>query len=409
VGFTDLLKETTLDKDQKEYVDIVDRSSEAMIHLVDDVLQMSTIESGELSISTSSFDLHDLLDTFFPAIKSGEKEKDVRYNQNISVGVPRFVVSDRDKIRQILVNLVGNAMKFTERGFVLLEVSYVKSEMGTLAEKVNDPKNGSVISPSIDNNPESGYLIIHVIDSGIGIPAKKMNDIFLPFNQVDSSITRKYGGSGLGLAITRKLVESLSGSIRVYNNQPRGTKFTIQIPVTVSNAVEAKSDDPILKTEISFKNESGADPGGIRILVVEDVEDNRNLVERYLGEAGYEYELAKNGKEAVEKFIQNSYDLILMDLQMPVMDGNEAAQYIRSYEKNLILSGNTKASPVVIVALSAHAIDEEFDRAIQSGCDFYLTKPIRKKQLLERIREICALRNSDADNRSNGINGALKR
>jgi len=276
--------------------------------------------------------------------------------------VPSNLSGDPDRLRQILINLIGNALKFTERGGVSLRVERDRAAGET----------GSRFS---------------VTDTGIGIAADKMEMIFENFAQVDSSTTRRYGGTGLGLAICKGLVELMGGKIGCASEVGKGSTFFFSAPFRMSslsslvNAVNgAHSMAPSAGTAtpiIPPARASGTRP--TRILIAEDSEDNLFLIKAYLKDSGFELEFAEDGKEAFERVTLGAYDLVLMDLEMPVMDGHTATRAIRDWERR------TESTAVPIVALTAHALKDELSRSIEAGCTGHLTKPIKKATLLEAI------------------------
>jgi CheY-like chemotaxis protein len=267
------------------------------------------------------------------------------------------LVGDPNRLRQILLNLVGNALKFTERGSVTLHVEPAPGATGC-------------------------WLQFNVVDTGIGIAANKTAMIFERFTQADSSTTRKYGGTGLGLAISRSLATLMGGRIGCTSEEGKGSTFFVVAPFGIRDKVEDKAEsaafvEPAAAVQSPLKPPAREAP--YRILIAEDSEYNLLLLKAYLDDSGFELDVAENGRLAVDKAISGNPDLILMDMQMPVMDGLEATRAIRQWE------AGAKSRPIPILALTAHAADEALAKSMDAGCTEHLTKPIAKATLLEAI------------------------
>jgi two-component system sensor histidine kinase/response regulator len=492
IGMAELLEETDLSTPQRRYVDIFKSAGESLLALINDVLDLSKIEAGKFDIESIPFDLADLVERTVTVLGIRSADKGVELLSRIAPGTPTMLRGDPDRLRQVLTNLVGNAIKFTEDGQVLVSVETGRELVGV----------------------ENGFeLVISVADTGIGIPAEKQQSIFESFTQADSSTTRRFGGTGLGLTISRRLIELMGGSICVTSIEGEGATFRVVLPVTLVDASDAAPErtlarldglrvlvvddnatnrliveemlsgwgsivegaedapcglvalkravsahepfdvvvldnrmpgmdgmqmlsimreDPLLRetavvllssdavslsgrlrelgvsdylmkpvrrvdlhdavataagarmevaapTPVSggVADESAAGPP-MRVLLVEDSEDNRFLLLAHLSKTPHEVVVVENGAEAFEAFEQaeKPFDLILMDMQMPVMDGYESTRRIRALEAER--GGHTP-----IVALTAYALKEEIKRSLQSGCDDHLTKPIKKQVLLE--------------------------
>jgi two-component system, sensor histidine kinase and response regulator len=488
IGMADLLAETGLTSEQRKYVDIFRKAGEALHSLVSDILDFSKIEAGQLMLEQLDFDLRELIDQTLDIYAVQADEKGLELLCQVSPDVPTHVSGDPTRLRQIMLNLIGNAVKFTESGEILLRVR-------------RDP-----------SARDRDIILFTVEDTGIGIPQNKLKEIFESFSQVDSSTTRRYGGTGLGLAISRRLVELMGGSIWAESRIGRGSSFTFEAvlpttdtaethskvsPVDISGVhilviddnatnrlilrqlltqhgarVSEASSGPDALTEMSRSATSGNDfdlvitdcrmpdmdgfqvaeaiqsirgqmntvlmltssnLGGdlqrarnlgigsylvkpvkwqelakaigralsangldrtmpiqiaspsapkddtITLLLVEDNIDNRVLIQAFLRNTPYHVDEATNGKEALDKFKQRHYSLVLMDVQMPVMDGHAATSAIREFEK---LTGR---EPTPIIALTAHATREDMERSIAAGCTTHLSKPIRKGVLLQTV------------------------
>ncbi len=493
IGMADLLKETALTSDQLDYVDRFTRAANALLDLINDILDLSKIEAGHLDLETIPFDLCELVESTAELLATRAHAKGLELVAHVAPEVPTWVGGDPTRLRQILINLLGNAIKFTEHGGVTVDVR--------LDPKPEDPAG----------------LHITVTDTGIGIPGDKVQAIFENFTQVDSSTTRKYGGTGLGLGISKRLVELMGGTIWVESTIGLGSTFHFTTRLPARQAIESSSDTrlpasalagrrilvvddydtnrlvvrehlsrleaevheapdgasalqmlrqatareqrydlvvldcrmpgmdglqlaaalkadaelglvpaimltsearpsdaqqleaaglraclakPIRRTPLlqavlrAMHSEQVADlplpvprpdtpgperTGPLRILLVEDLEDNRDVIALFLKDKPYTIEMAEQGLEAVEKFKASRYDLVLMDIQMPQMDGYAATAAIRQWEQE------QHRAPTPIVALTANAFQEELDKSLAAGCDAHLTKPIKKQPLLEAI------------------------
>ncbi len=356
LGAADLLNEGAgerLDQEQRDYVRVLMRSGDGLLRLVNDVLDLSKIEAGGLVLDRLVFDpqrlVADTCDVFAPAAK----EKDLHLHFHVAEDVPLRLIGDVNRIDQVLTNLTGNAVKFTSGGAVRIEVR--------LLEQRDDAR--VVIEFSVS-------------DTGIGIPAAKHGEIFESFTQVDSSTTRRYGGTGLGLAISRQLVRLMGGEIGVESEPDRGSTFRFSVPLESSDATLPGTS---LRDQKTAHPQPLPFPEGLNILLADDNEDNLNLITAYLKKANAHLDYARNGAEAVDRAKDKRYDLVLMDIQMPVMDGYTATRHIREWEESQGLA------PVPILALTAHARKEDIEKSRAVGCNEHLTKPILKKPLWEAI------------------------
>ncbi len=467
IGFSDLLKETSLDQEQTEHIRIINQSGNSLLGQVNDILDFSKIEAGKMEIDSVWFDVYELLITLLASHRHASKRKSVELKYHLEAGLPRYIFGDEQKIRQMLTNLLSNAIKFTDKGSILLSVRGEKESLGTDA------------------------IIFSVKDTGIGISDKKQVSLFNPFTQEDASTTRKYGGTGLGLAIVKKMANLLGGKITLRSIQGVGSEFLLTIPLLITPANPSKNQpqpvliglctddensqlasrlekigylvetidspelyllqqDPELANEyklflfaedtldqaqdwevtllsskkkipVAYCDEStsknvlkdglsklasikinddvlemveqlerlldtslptrGLDniASGVNVLIVEDNPVNLLMVQNIFKRIDLKSQSATNGQEAVELYIKNDFDLILMDCQMPVMDGLEASREIRKLEQF-----NNKKTP--IIALTANAFKEDKDACIAAGMDGFLSKPFKKKQLLKVIQ-----------------------
>lgn len=489
VAMADLLQETPLSKEQQEYVGRFSRAATSLLDLINDILDISKIEAGQLGLESLTFDIHDLIDKIGEMMAIRAHAKQIEIATFVHPDVPTWVSGDPTRLRQVLVNLVGNAIKFTEQGEVVLRVE--------------------------PNQADPGTLRCSISDTGIGIPAGKVTSIFESFTQVDSSTTRKYGGTGLGLSISKQLVELMGGHIEVDSSEGRGSTFSFVVrlpkaplpptaspsptpdlrnrrllivddtetnrmvvrehlkqfgpvlaeapdgPAALQALDEAERDGKpfdlaildyhmpnmdgldlarairerkhcaslplvmyasdmrghasesalelgiasyaykpvsrkrLLESLTIALNQPPAAPArqlapahphsaplpSCRILLVEDLEDNRDVVALFLKETPYQLDMAENGAVALQKFQTGTYDLVLMDMQMPVMDGLQATAAIRQWEHE------QQRRPTPIVALTANAFKEESDKSLAAGCTAHVTKPIKKKTLLATVAQ----------------------
>lgn len=348
LGILELLKETNLSKDQERYLTLFSHAGENLKALINDLLDFSKIEAKALTIENISYNLHSTIRSVFEILQIKAEEKGLRFELNIDKDVPLYQMGDPTRLRQVLFNLIGNALKFTDEGEVYVDVF-------------------------LDKSPQE-KLLLEIRDTGIGIPRDKQQVIFSPFIQGATTITRKYGGTGLGLVISKNLVEILGGELELRSLAGRGTTFRITLPHRpdyIGPAEKAKSAPT--KWPAHFGNRR------FKILLVDDSEDNRVLITHYLKSLPVEFVEAVNGKEAVEKYNETEFDLIFMDMQMPVMSGYKATEIIRHIEKE-------KNRPkTFIIALTATAVLEDLQRTLSSGCDQYMVKPVKKTEVVDAL------------------------
>ncbi|MDG0816211.1 ATP-binding protein [Bdellovibrio svalbardensis] len=348
LGMLELLKETNLSKDQERYLTLFSHAGENLKALINDLLDFSKIEAKALTIENISYNLHSTIRSVFEILQIKAEEKGLKFELNFAEDVPLYQMGDPTRLRQVLFNLIGNALKFTDEGEVYINVS---------VEKAPQEK-----------------LLIEVRDTGIGIPREKQQVIFSPFVQGESNITRRYGGTGLGLVISKNLVEIMGGDIELRSLAGRGTTFRITLPYRPDmTGPQEKAKAAVTKWPESLSQRR------YKILLVDDSEDNRVLITHYLKSMPFDFVEAVNGKEAVEKCKDNVFDLIFMDMQMPVMSGYKATEIIRHIEKE------NKRPRTYIIALTATAVLEELQRTISSGCDQYMVKPVKKAEVVEAL------------------------
>ena len=353
IGMTDLALDTELTAEQREYLSIAKSSAESLLTVINDILDFSKIEAGKLLVENISFDLHRLIADVLKPLAIRAHEKGIELISEGIHTVPRFVLGDPSRIRQVLVNLVGNAIKFTETGEIILSTELMQQQ--------------------------HGHAIIHfaVRDTGIGIAEDKQDLIFDAFAQEDTSTTRKYGGTGLGLSICRRLVELMGG--RMWLNSQLGEGSTFHFSVELQLTEQSVSAPGQLITRHSLRE---ARPM-LNVLLVEDHPTNQKLALGLLEKWGHLATLAQNGQEAIDLLDRQSFDVVLMDMQMPVMSGIEATERIRAREAELHLPHTP------IIAMTAAAMQDDRDACLAAGMDDYLSKPIKVKELHEKLHAYC--------------------
>ena len=358
-GLINILQKSQPTKDQEEYLNMAQISASHLLTVINDILDFSKIEAGKLELELIAFNLIENVEDTLKTFQIKALEKNLQLKCKIAPNVPQSVIGDPGRLRQILVNLIGNSIKFTEEGEICIDVQIHK--------KVSDKTCVRFV----------------VSDTGIGIPNDKKNVIFESFSQVDSSTTRKYGGSGLGLTITSRLVSIMNGNIWFESELGKGTSFYFTIDFQeVDNICEINK---LTKKELSNKKLAPVSDKKLKILVAEDNEVNQLLTKLMLEEFGHHVTIAENGKEALSHYENYQFDIILMDVQMPEMSGFEATAVIREREKE-------KKSHIPIIAVTAHAMQGDKDRCLKAGMDNYITKPIDPDKLFEIIEKITGYR-----------------
>jgi signal transduction histidine kinase/DNA-binding NarL/FixJ family response regulator len=355
IGMADVLSASPLTAEQQRCVEIFQRNGVALLNLINDILDLSKVESGHVELEATELDLHEVLARAIEVVEVRTRAKGLWLRQEIAPGVPRYLIGDPNRLRQIIINLLGNSIKFTEQGGIGVRVE-------------RDPAGEG-----------PGDLRFAIVDTGIGIPAEKLGLIFESFTQADSSTTRKYGGTGLGLTISRQLVELMNGRIWVESEVGVGSTFFFTVRFQVPADQSERGGAQALRAARISLSELEAAASGLRILLVDDSDDNRVLILAYLRRVSCAIEVAEDGKQAVERFGERKYDVVLMDVEMPGMDGYEATREIRRIEQK------TGASPTPVLALTAHAFAEMASKGAAAGFTESLTKPIRQTTLLEAL------------------------
>ncbi len=350
MGIADLLAKTALTPEQDKYVQIFRRAGDNLLNLINDILDLSKVEASQLELERTGFSLNDMLEKVMEMVAGRAQEKGLALVCEVAPNVPTDLVGDPTRLRQVLLNLVGNAIKFTESGEVSLRVT----------------QDGDSTVPTA--------LRFTVSDTGIGIPREKLGRVFERFTQADSSTTRRFGGSGLGLTISKRLVELMGGRIWVESDIGKGSVFSFAVPFEIWAGATLRSAVPDgAGTEAPMR--------ALRILLAEDSPDNCLITVAYLEGTPYQLEVAETGAIACEMFSARHYDLVLMDRQMPVMDGLTATRTIRAWEQ-----AHGRA-PTPIIALTASALKGDREKCLAAGCTAFLTKPIKQEVLLQAIKE----------------------
>ena len=352
IGMTGLLLETELSDEQTDYTQTIQYSADALLTIINDILDFSKIEANKLELEYSGFDLQrtvsDVVELL--SVKTNEKNIDLRYS--IDEDIPVFVKGDQGRLRQVLFNLAGNSVKFTDQGHVEIKVRIVEVKQTSIR------------------------LRFEINDTGIGIPEPHLNRLFKSFSQIDQSTTRKYGGTGLGLAISKELCRLMHGEIGVKSKTGEGTTFWFTAKfgkqVQLKETLRAgRKERPIENLLINNRK--------IRILLAEDNVVNQKLALILLKKFGFDAEAVGNGKKAVEALRESQYDVVLMDIEMPEMDGFEATAMIRDPASG-VLNNN-----ITIIAMTAHAMTGDREKCIESGMNEYISKPIQPTELFAII------------------------
>jgi signal transduction histidine kinase/CheY-like chemotaxis protein len=393
IGMGELLLETSLDADQKRLVANIGTEASSLMEIINSILDFSKIEAGKMELEQTVFNLKILFEGITSTLGSIAGKKGLELISSLSPDIPESLVGDPGRLRQILMNLIGNAIKFTLMGKIFIRVE------------------------TMENNREQIKLRFSVKDTGIGIPEEKQADIFESFAQADGSTTRRYGGTGLGITISKQLVGMMGGDIGVESKPLVGSTFwftacfqadpapAVHRPVADTNAMNKGGfipdgstnsrlvdSEPLKSWKPTLARPRISDNSQKRILLVEDYPANQQVAMQHLTRQGYQVSLATNGREAVEQFKNQPFHLILMDIQMPIMDGYEATRLIREHEKKYttaLVSGNPEKGHRIqrapIIAMTAHAIKSYRERCLAAGMDDFTTKPLKKNEFLDLV------------------------
>jgi len=364
IGFSEQLACQNLTGEQKQYVNIINDSSKNLLGLINDILDISKIESGKMQAEIIETSIDKMVSSIEPLMRLEAQKKNLEFEIFICPDVPDVILTDPARLRQCLINLIGNALKFTQQGHIYLNIYKLEDNAGDSAKS---------------------WICFDVEDTGIGISEKQQTKIFEAFTQADSTTTRKFGGTGLGLAITKQLIKLLGGNLALNSTVHRGSVFSIRLPADTPDncdtAASFETDADSQQTEDFNRNGKtryiGSDtPSKFtgRVLVAEDTLTNQKLLTVILEKLGLDVTLVENGVQAVKAALSSEFDLILMDIQMPKMNGYKAASILKS--KNV----NTP-----IIALTAHALQGDRKKCFDAGCDDYLAKPIQRHKLVQKI------------------------
>ncbi|NBO19773.1 MAG: response regulator, partial [Proteobacteria bacterium] len=354
IGLANILHASKpLTSKQQQYISTLQLSANSLLALINDLLDIAKIESNNVQLENEPFNLRELVEEVASIASVQAYEKGIRLNGHYAENLRQEFLGDANRLRQVLINLVTNAIKFTDRGQVSISVKAVQENEG---------------KSTID---------IEVMDTGIGIPEDKLGNIFSKFSQGDSSITRKYGGTGLGLAITKALVDRMEGQITVHSNPGGGSRFVVSLPLTHGTRPAPEALTPASASSRARP----ARPNAPFILLVEDYKPNLLVACTLLEELGYRYETAANGREAIYKSSITDFDVVLMDVQMPDVDGYTATRIIRQREQD---SGK-RALP--IIGVTAYALSGDKEKCLAAGMDDYLSKPFEARELEQKIAQ----------------------
>ncbi|HEX4923696.1 MAG TPA: CHASE domain-containing protein [Bdellovibrionales bacterium] len=356
LGFSELLQSPQLtDRERLAYVETIRRNGELLSDLIEDILDLSKIEMNKMELERIRFSIADLLKDVRAVLAIKAKEKEILLEFDQATPLPATIVSDPTRLRQILVNVIGNAIKFTHSGEVRVTAG--------LREASARP----------------AQIYFRIADTGTGISRAQATKLFRPFTQADSSMTRRFGGTGLGLALSRRLARGLGGDVELLESAPgRGSVFEVRVDAGSVEGVPRVTSvmAPAGRSTPQSRVPQYGALSGVRVLLVDDVIDNQVLMGRFLKMAGAEVDYASNGREGIEKALARDYHIVLMDIQMPEVDGYEASRELRRL-------GFKRP----IVALTAHALKEEREKTFQAGCNDHLTKPIQRETFIEKVRE----------------------
>ncbi len=350
IGMNELLLQTHLTDEQRAYAEQVEQSGEHMLAIINDILDISKIETGHLELELAEFDLHETIERACVPAGLEAQAKGVQLDIEIDPLAPRRVRGDSARVRQVLLNLVGNAVKFTAEGTVAVRVTR-------------------------QGGPASDDVLLEVIDSGLGIEPKIIQRMFEPFVQADVSTTRKYGGNGLGLAIAKEIVELMGGTIGADSEPGRGSRFWFELPLPEATPAALAST----RERVVRLNQRQSEADAALVLVVEDSPVNRLVAMHVLERCGFRAHVVNDGREALQALSTQHYDAVLMDCQMPDIDGYEATRELRRRE-----SATGEHTPVI--AMTAHAMTGDRERCLEAGMDDYIAKPVRSQTLNEVLR-----------------------
>jgi len=365
LGFTEVLQEKNQNSEDGDTLETIHRNGEHLLQILNDILDLSKIDAGKMSVEKIACSPAEIAQDAVSLMKARAEEKGIELTLNLNTALPQLIESDPTRLRQIFLNLIGNAVKFTHEGKVEFNLSLVKDEQ------------------------EYSMLECEVLDTGVGISEEQLSRLFSPFSQADNSVTRNFGGSGLGLVICKRMAEMMGGRIEVTSELGKGSSFKMFVDIgQVDDSLSpAKTRENTGSLNLSDDKISAQSAGHLdcRILLVEDGPDNQRLISMLLRNAGADVELANNGQEALGMLLPElqaenkteQFDVVLMDMQMPVLDGYSATRQLRE-----------KGYQKPVIALTAHAMAGDRQKCLDAGCDEYLTKPIKKGDLLDLVQSM---------------------
>lgn len=351
IGTATLLSDTRLDDTQQQYVTTLKRSAEVLLSLINDILDFSKMDAGKLQLESTPFSLNVLLHDLDSMFHDQFQQKGLKAYYQLDPQLPQWLLGDEHRLRQVMINLIGNALKFTEQGGVFVRVQLLEQ-----------------------HDQHQSLIRFSVKDTGIGISPAAQARLFEAFTQADSSTTRQFGGTGLGLTISKKIVELMQGHLQVTSTEGKGSQFFFDIRLT-------KTDCPVTQAP-SAAPISQVDPHDKYLLLVEDNKINQLVAGKFLQKFGYQYDIAENGAQALERMQTKAYDAILMDCQMPVLDGFEATKRIRLLEQS-------SQRHVPIIGLTANALEGDREKCLACGMDDFTTKPIKIDELEAKLKQWC--------------------
>jgi signal transduction histidine kinase/ActR/RegA family two-component response regulator len=368
IGFSNLLLDTRLNPEQTDFAGTIRSSAENLLTIINDILDFSKVESGRLELEDTAFDFERAAREVLELLVARAEEKGLDLGLEVAAGFPKALIGDCGRVRQILLNLVGNAVKFTDAGSVRVAVK-------------------------LDDTAAPARVLVAVTDTGIGIPQDRQHLLFQRFSQADASMTRRHGGTGLGLAISKLLVELMGGDIGVHSSVGAGTTFWFRLPLRVApEHVDTAPMDTVAQPVLQPLPSTALR----RVLLAEDNPVNAKLARRLLERLGCRVDVVSNGREAVELIRSMPFELVFMDCQMPEMDGFEATRMIREWERATQEHGSEHAR-IAVIALTANAMQGDRERCLEAGMDAYLAKPIDRTELARAVAEWGGAKQRDGD------------